>query len=74
MSLRNIELNICSISGDLLKFHVHFMLVEISCMDVMYILDETVNIINDCPSIEGPQVSFYQTFTGFGPLSKGIAK
>lgn len=47
LSLGNIEMNICSILGNLLEYPVHCILVDISCRHFVGIIKETVNIIKD---------------------------
>lgn len=68
-SLGNTELNMWFFFfGNLLLFLVHCKLLEISCMHVLCIINETVNVIKKLIT-KGQQISLHQTFTIVDPVS-----
>lgn len=68
LSLGNIEMNICSILGNLLEYPVHCILVDISCRHFVGIIKETVNIIKDW------RLKAFRSLISkhFGPWSSGL--
>lgn len=59
---------ICSILGNILKYPVHYILVEVSCMQFVCIKNETACEYNlKKMTFKGLRFSYYPNFKSFGP-------